>query len=63
VLVVVITGNHYWSDALAAIPLVLLGLAVADTSARLWRRRRRADTAEAPSASQLERQDQAKSSG
>jgi hypothetical protein len=48
VLVVVITGNHYWSDALAAIPLVLLGLLVADASARLWRRRRPGETAEAP---------------
>lgn len=54
VLVVVVTGNHYWSDALAAIPLVLLGLAVADTSAYLWRRRR-GETAEAPPASQVER--------
>jgi PAP2 superfamily len=40
VVVVVVTGNHYWADALAAIPLVLLGLAVADTSTYLWRRRR-----------------------
>lgn len=40
VLVVVVTGNHYWADAFAAIPLVLLGLAVADTSAYLWRRKR-----------------------
>jgi hypothetical protein len=40
VFVVVVTGNHYWSDALAAVPLVLLGLAVADTSAYLWRRGR-----------------------
>jgi hypothetical protein len=46
VLVVVVTGNHYWADALAAIPLVLLGLAVADTSAYLWRRRSRGETAE-----------------
>jgi hypothetical protein len=52
VLVVVVTGNHYWSDALAAIPLVLLGLAVADTSAYLWRRRRRDETAETPVAGQ-----------
>jgi hypothetical protein len=49
--VVVVTGNHYWLDVLAAIPLVLLGLAVADTSAYLWRRRR-GETAETPSASQ-----------
>jgi len=40
VLVVVVTGNHYWLDAFAAIPLVLLGLAVADLAARLSRRRR-----------------------
>ncbi|MEU4239864.1 phosphatase PAP2 family protein [Actinoplanes sp. NPDC026619] len=38
VLVVVVTGNHYWLDALAAVPLVLLGLAVANASAYLWRR-------------------------
>jgi hypothetical protein len=50
-LVIVVTGNHYWSDALAAIPLVLLGLAVADTSGYLWRRRR-GETAETPSAAQ-----------
>jgi hypothetical protein len=54
VLVVVVTGNHYWSDALAAIPLVLLGLAVADTSAYLWRRRH-GETAEVPSAAPVER--------
>jgi hypothetical protein len=54
VLVVVVTGNHYWLDALAAIPLVLLGLAVADTSAYV-RRRRRAETAEASPVSQVER--------
>ncbi len=41
VLVVVVTGNHYWSDALAAVLLVLLGLAVADTSAYLRARLRR----------------------
>jgi hypothetical protein len=41
VLVVVVTGNHYWADALAAIPLVLLGLAVADAPAYLRRRRQR----------------------
>jgi hypothetical protein len=46
VLVVVVTGNHYWSDALAAIPLVLLGLAVAN----LLRRRRPGETAEVPAA-------------
>ena len=40
VLVVVVTGNHYWLDALAAALLVLLGLAVADTRAHLWRRSR-----------------------
>jgi PAP2 superfamily protein len=40
VLVVVVTGNHYWSDALAAVPLVLLGLAVADASTFLRRRGR-----------------------
>jgi hypothetical protein len=45
VLVVAVTGNHYWADALAAIPLVLLGLVVADTSARLWRRRSRGEPA------------------
>lgn len=49
VLVVVVTGNHYWSDALAAIPLVLLGLAVADTITRLTRRPVEASPAE-PSA-------------
>ena len=54
VVVVVVTGNHYWLDTFAAIPLVLLGLAVADTSAYLWRRRRRGETAEARSASQVE---------
>jgi hypothetical protein len=53
VVVVVVTGNHYWSDTFAAIPMVLLGLAVADTSAYLWRRRR-GETAEAPSAAQVE---------
>jgi hypothetical protein len=54
VLVVVVTGNHYWLDAFAAVPLVLLGLAVTDTSTYL-RRRRRGETAEAPSAVQVER--------
>jgi hypothetical protein len=49
VLSVVVTGNHYWSDALAAIPLVLLGLAVADTSAYLWRRRKRDEPTPTPS--------------
>jgi hypothetical protein len=44
VLVVVVTGNHYWSDALAAIPLVLLGLAVAAVPGYLRRRRRRDET-------------------
>jgi hypothetical protein len=47
VLVVVVTGNHYWLDALAAAVLVLLGLGVADISAYLWRRRR-AERADAP---------------
>ena len=46
VLVVVITGNHYWLDAAAAIPLVLLGLGVAATTAYLSRRRL-GETAEA----------------
>jgi hypothetical protein len=54
VLVVVVTGNHYWLDALAAIPLVLLGLAVADTSAYL-RQRRRAETPESSPVPQIER--------
>lgn len=53
VLVVVVTGNHYWLDAVAAALLVLLGLAVADTSAYLWRRSR-AKTAEDPATSQPE---------
>jgi len=52
VLVVVVTGNHYWSDALAAIPLVLLGLVVADVPAYLWRRRKR--SAEAPAVAAVE---------
>jgi len=50
VLVVVITGNHYLSDALAAIPLVLLGLVVADAPAYLRRRRARGEAAEPRSA-------------
>jgi PAP2 superfamily len=40
VLVVVITGNHYWSDAIAGAALVFLGLAVHDGATRLWRARR-----------------------
>jgi hypothetical protein len=48
VLVVVVTGNHYWLDALAAALLVLFGLGVADSTAFLWRRRHGAK-AEAPS--------------
>lgn len=45
VLVVTITGNHYWLDAVAGAALVLFGLAVHDGSAylrRRWTRRRRA---------------------
>jgi hypothetical protein len=47
VLVVVVTGNHYWLDALAAAVLVLFGLGVADLTAYLWRRRH-GEKAEAP---------------
>jgi PAP2 superfamily len=47
VLVVVVTGNHYWLDALAAALLVLFGLGVADSTAFLWRRRH-GEKAEAP---------------
>ena len=54
VLVVVITGNHYWLDAVAAIPLVLLGLGVAGASAYLVRRRRPGQTSETPPASPAE---------
>jgi len=39
VLVVVITGNHFWLDAIAGGALVLLGLALHDGAAYLWRRR------------------------
>jgi hypothetical protein len=38
VLVIVITGNHYWLDAAAGIALVLVGLAIYDGSAYLRRR-------------------------
>jgi hypothetical protein len=62
VLMVVVTGNHYWSDMLAAVPLVLLGLAVADTSAYLLRRRGGA-MAEALAGPQVELHGQAKSLG
>ena len=54
VLVVVVTGNHYWLDAFAAVPLVLLGLAVAEASAHL-RRRKRTGTADASLVSPVER--------
>jgi PAP2 superfamily len=39
VLVVVITGNHYWSDAIAGGLLVLLGIAVTKLATQLWGRR------------------------
>jgi len=55
VLVVVVTGNHYWLDALAAIPLVLLGLGVADLIAYLSRRRRPGKAAETPQPSRVSR--------
>ena len=45
ILIITITGNHYWLDAAAGIALVLSGLAVYDGSAylrRRWTRRRAA---------------------
>ncbi|MFI5959343.1 phosphatase PAP2 family protein [Cryptosporangium sp. NPDC051539] len=60
VLVVVVTGNHYWSDALAAGLLVLLGVAAADTFAQLSRRRHEAGD---PSADQIDVRGPAKSLG
>ena len=39
ILVVVVTGNHYWLDAIVGAVLVLVGLGVYDGSAYLWRRR------------------------
>jgi hypothetical protein len=47
VLVVVITGNHYWLDAIAGGALVLIGLLVYDGSAYLWRRRAPIESREA----------------
>jgi hypothetical protein len=40
VLVVVVTGNHYWMDAIAGAGLVLVGIGVHDGCAYVWRRRR-----------------------
>ncbi|HEY1488332.1 MAG TPA: phosphatase PAP2 family protein [Micromonosporaceae bacterium] len=50
VLVVVVTGNHYWLDAIVGGALVLVGLGVHDGSAYLWRRWRRASAALATAA-------------
>jgi hypothetical protein len=49
VLVVVVTGNHYWLDALAGAGLVLLGLGIHDGIAYLWRKRKPPQNEEPPS--------------
>jgi hypothetical protein len=46
VLVVVLTGNHYWLDAIAGGALVLLGLAAHEAGARVWARLRPVATAD-----------------
>ena len=55
VLVVVVTGNHYWADAIAAGLLVLLGLGVYDVSTYVLRRLRQ-PTRTAPAAVEVEPQ-------